>query len=230
MTTKVRDDAAFIGKLTAGATHEIRNVLSVIKESTGLMDDLMEMREPDSFPHAEKFKRMIRNILGQIERGSVVVKALNTLAHATDERRRTVDAGQVVECQIVLYERFCRGKGVTLSLNRSTEPAHLVTDPVRLHGAVGAAIDFLLERAPGGSGITVSYRGAQDLVSFELSLTSEGDASQGNDFVEVSGETWHSARSIVESLGGSIEVNASEHSVRMTFPMTYEGPGEGEAK
>lgn len=32
----------FMGRITAGITHEMRNVLAVIRESAGLIQDLME--------------------------------------------------------------------------------------------------------------------------------------------------------------------------------------------
>ncbi|MCP3901564.1 MAG: sensor histidine kinase, partial [Desulfobacteraceae bacterium] len=37
-----RDDkAAFFGKITASITHEIQNVLAIIKENAGLMEDFL---------------------------------------------------------------------------------------------------------------------------------------------------------------------------------------------
>ena len=42
MSTSGSREAAFIGKITASATHEIRNVLAIVKESAGLIDDLMQ--------------------------------------------------------------------------------------------------------------------------------------------------------------------------------------------
>lgn len=36
-------EAAFLSAMTASATHEVRNVLAIIKESAGLVDDLIQV-------------------------------------------------------------------------------------------------------------------------------------------------------------------------------------------
>ena len=42
MSTTENREAAFIGLITAGATHELRNVLAIVKESTGLIADIVD--------------------------------------------------------------------------------------------------------------------------------------------------------------------------------------------
>ncbi len=219
MTGSPIDETAFIGKLTAGATHEIRNVLSVIKESAGLMEDLLDVEGADPFPHGDKFRKMIANILGQIERGSTLLKGLNTLAHATDDRMRAVDVRQVVECQSMLHARFSRLKGVTLTASQSVPQAYIITDPVRLHFAVCEVIDVLLEKASAGCDIALAYEVEDGRLAMECSLGPGEKLPEDWDAVEVRDETWQTARSVVESLGGSVEVRTSERSARLTFPL-----------
>lgn len=43
MSTSGSREAAFIGKITASAMHEIRNVSAIVKKSAGLIDDLIRM-------------------------------------------------------------------------------------------------------------------------------------------------------------------------------------------
>ena len=49
-------DALFMGRMTAQATHEMQNILATIRESSGLMEDLLAMGG-ENFAHAERFKR-----------------------------------------------------------------------------------------------------------------------------------------------------------------------------
>jgi hypothetical protein len=37
--------AAFMGRITAGVTHEMKNVLAIIKESAGLMEDFLKISQ-----------------------------------------------------------------------------------------------------------------------------------------------------------------------------------------
>ena len=221
MTELQIDDAAFLGKLTAGATHEIRNVLSVIKESAGLMEDLLELANGESFEHAEKFRKMTANILGQVDRGSSLVKELNTLAHTTDDRVRSVDVQKVLLCLCALYARFCRQKEINLTSRLSDSEVFIVTDPVRLHAAVCAVIDVLLEEAPQGSELSITSESGDRVIEVLFSVASDKDLSPKNQGGEGIGEKVQRARSIAEALGGSVEIGVREWEARLILPREH---------
>ncbi len=205
MTERPVDGAAFLGKLTAGATHEIRNVLSVIKESTGLMEDLLDIGGKGEFAHEEKFRRMIRNILAQVERGSAVAKALNTLAHAPDDRRCSVDLHRVLHCQVVLYDRFCRGKEVALTVEEPLSKAFVTTDPVLLHAAVGSVIDALVAESQPGDAITLALRLDAGPVGIVFTVRSSDGAPRA---LRTAGDcvgAWETARASAAAVGGSLD-------------------------
>ena len=50
-----RKEVVFFGKITAGITHEIKNVLAIIQESSGLMEDILAVTEDDTFSNKDKF-------------------------------------------------------------------------------------------------------------------------------------------------------------------------------
>jgi signal transduction histidine kinase len=218
MTAFSIDEAAFLGKLTAGTTHEIRNVLSVIKESAGLMGDLLDLAEAQSFPHEEKFRRMITNILGQVDRGSALVRELNILAHTTDDRLRSVDVQKVLQCLSILYARFCRSREVALTLGPSPSNAFIVTDPVVLHSAVCAVIDLLLEGAPSGSDISMTCRPGERGLEILFSLSSSKGAAIEGDGREGAGEMERHALGMAELLGGALDVQVGEGRVVLSMP------------
>ena len=70
-------EIAFIGKITAGVTHEINNALASIKEISGLMEDLISMSSTDSFPHQEKFLKVLPKIREQVQRSVKLTTQLN---------------------------------------------------------------------------------------------------------------------------------------------------------
>ncbi len=51
MNNRDLSETAFMGKITAAITHEMKNVLAIIKESAGLMEDLLSVAKDDSFQH-----------------------------------------------------------------------------------------------------------------------------------------------------------------------------------
>ena len=46
MKTEKYPEAAFLSAMTASTTHEARNVLAIIKESAGLVEDLVQVYAP----------------------------------------------------------------------------------------------------------------------------------------------------------------------------------------
>jgi len=43
MTQFRQTEIAFFGRITAGVTHELKNVLAIVNESSGLMQDLLAL-------------------------------------------------------------------------------------------------------------------------------------------------------------------------------------------
>ena len=66
-------DALFMGRMTASATHELQNILATIRESSGLMDDLLAMSS-EGFAHAERFKKGLTVLAEQVERGMILTE------------------------------------------------------------------------------------------------------------------------------------------------------------
>ncbi len=107
-------EIAFIGKITAGVTHEINNALASIKEISGLMEDLISMSSTDSFPHQEKFLKVLPKIREQVQRSVKLTTKLNKFSHLTDTPKVQVELNDFIEHLIFLTQRFARIKNVEL--------------------------------------------------------------------------------------------------------------------
>ena len=55
MKPTANPEAAFLSEVTAGATHELRNVLAIIKESGGLIGDLVRLHPNGESLDQERF-------------------------------------------------------------------------------------------------------------------------------------------------------------------------------
>lgn len=91
MTNPDIEATAFMGKITAGVTHELQNVLAIIKESSGLMNDLVMISEEIPEDQKDRYHQIIRSMDNQVLRGGELLKSLNGLAHSTDGSRNDVD-------------------------------------------------------------------------------------------------------------------------------------------
>ena len=152
-----QNEIAFLGKITAGATHEMKNILAIIQESSGLMEDLMTLT-PQVSVHQDKIQRALATISAQVKRGVELSTRLNQFAHSTDIPARPISPLETTALIVELAGRFARLKNVTLS-SRPPEPDdaadRLTTRPIRLQMVLLTAIECWLDLSSPGQRIFV---------------------------------------------------------------------------
>ena len=87
MRLPTNNEPAFCGYIVAGATHELRNVLAVIKEYSGLLEDIASGGPQALADRHERIERALDSISGQLLRGQEHLGRLNRFAHCADEDR-----------------------------------------------------------------------------------------------------------------------------------------------
>ncbi len=75
----------FMGSVTALTMHEMQNVLAIIRESAGLMGDILRINASVPFKHRENMERSLEHIRCHVERGKGLLEATSRLAHSPDE-------------------------------------------------------------------------------------------------------------------------------------------------
>ena len=201
-----RKELAFFGKITAGITHEINNVLAIIQESSGLMEDILDVTENGTFPHKDKFIKSLNRISGQIQRGIDITSRLNRFAHNPDHCPASLDLNEMTEQMVLLASRFARLKNVILESSPSDPPLIIKSDPVSLEMALFESIEILLNVIGSGGKITLSPRKIRD--KCVLGIGYENTVLPEEDFLAKisSTERWASLQEIMVRLGGAAKV------------------------
>jgi phosphoglycerate-specific signal transduction histidine kinase len=150
-----QQEIAFMGRITASLSHEINNVLAIIKESAGLMDDILRLCPENVVPHQDRLIKASASIRKQVDRGVDIVTGLNRFAHSTDEPWAQVDLNELTARIAFLMQRFGRKRRIRLSAVPHPEPLMIQSDPFRLEMLLAAGLDFCLARADEGSGIVL---------------------------------------------------------------------------
>jgi C4-dicarboxylate-specific signal transduction histidine kinase len=150
-----RQEVAFFGKISAAMTHDIRNVLAIIRESSGLMLDLLGMCEEGAFVYQQKFKNVLTGIQDQVNRGVELAAHFNRFAHSMDQPMADVDANEMVQQVVYLMQRFARLRKVQLLASTSDQPCAIRTDVFALHRLLGDCIHAFVLRAEEGDTIVV---------------------------------------------------------------------------
>jgi C4-dicarboxylate-specific signal transduction histidine kinase len=211
-------EVAFFGKMTAAFTHEMKNVLAIIKESAGLMEDLLSLAEDTSFPHRERFARALVTIAAQTKRGIDLSSRLNRFAHSPDSAVATVDLHEILEQIISLSGRFARLKGVTLSLHPHADSLAMITSPVALQMVVFGCLEHCWEAMGTGGNIALSVgRKGREVV---ISIACESGGGEVEDLADrfFASEGPMVLKKMLQSLNCRIECSESRAGFDLILP------------
>lgn len=198
MSTAAGREAAFIGKITAGATHEIRNVLAIIKESAGLVEDLLHASTSRGPLDRTRVLDALGRIESQVARGAEIATQLNRVAHASDHELASIDLDEEVRRVAFHAQRPARRKSQTVRAVDGEAPTSFQTRPLRTQMAIYAAVEACLERFGEGAVIEVRTGGSRDRPSVRLTVSADDAAPP--DATE-----WSGLRRALADLGVSLE-------------------------
>lgn len=204
MNASSSKEAAFMGRITAGVTHELKNVLAIIRESAGLMQDLLALSGDASFPLRDKFSKVLSNIGDQVGRGVDLTSRLNTFAHLPDETISGLDLNEVAEQVVSLSQRFARLRGISVRVQPRERSVIIVTDPLKIQMLLFQCVEMLVNIA--GTGVTITLRPFQQKegeATVELSSTGNNETAMDNTLAAL--PEWVELQESAFSLNGRIE-------------------------
>ena len=125
---EIPQEARFMGTVTAQSMHEMQNIMAIIRESAGLMGDILKVNSRVDFKHRPNMERTLENITFQVDRGKVLLDATSRLAHTPDsDLLECCDLTAYSKTLAQLAGRYVRMKGAALNLTvpSSTLPVSL---------------------------------------------------------------------------------------------------------
>jgi C4-dicarboxylate-specific signal transduction histidine kinase len=167
----------FFGRISASISHEIKNVLAIINENAGLLEDFAFMAEEGKPIDPERLKLMAAAIQKQIGRADHILKNMNRFANSIDESVTTVDLGHLLELVIALTERFAAMQQVKVDLLLPSDSPTITTAPFYLINLLCLGLDFSMAAAGDDKRLELTIEKTEDgvLVNFGrlAGLTSE---------------------------------------------------------
>lgn len=101
-------DILFMGEILASVTHEMQNVMAIIKESGALTEDVLALNGSPQLQHGDKLSAALDNIKEQVLRGRNLMLMLNGFAHAAADFAEACDLSRFAGQISVLAERMVR--------------------------------------------------------------------------------------------------------------------------
>ena len=217
-------EMAFMGKMTASMTHEISNTLAIILESAGLLSDLISLSQEGSFPHKDKFQRVLGNINDQVHRGVDITSRLNQFAHSLDEPLAEVNVADLLERVVLLMRRLAKRKGIELRAGTPDGDLSLMSDPFRLQLVLASVIEQLVETLESGGGIILQAEGSPQ----EVNILVEVEGSKKPGWAGLVEPLFPTLKEVLEILQARLAISSTP--AKEGVVMTISATGSGEAK
>lgn len=125
------DDLLFFGRVSASVSHELKNVLAVINEQAGLLEDLAGLAGRGMPLDPDRLATAAACLLRQVRRGDAIIGHLNRFAHTADTPRREVSLAETAGLAAALGQRQAAMRQVTLTAIPGTD-ATVETSPFGL--------------------------------------------------------------------------------------------------
>jgi len=132
----------FFGRMSASITHEIKNVLAIINESAGLLEDIVLMAEKGLDISPERLQRLARTVDAQVGRADAVLKMMNHFSHSIDNFVEPVDLTQVATDVCDLFDRLLQMRGVTLETIEPPAPVVVTASRFYLQNLLWCCLDW----------------------------------------------------------------------------------------
>ena len=136
-----------MGKVAATAMHDMLNVLAGIKETVGLMEDLLCRCKLDAATLQARFKTMVPAMLAQVGKGVALAESLNRLGHLVADADASTDAAALARVLVVLTSRRARMRKISVHVEELGVPC-ATADPQGLLCGLGAVLDACYAALP----------------------------------------------------------------------------------
>ena len=158
----------FFSKISASISHEIKNVLAIINENAGLLEDFTFMADKGKPIDPARLKLMAATVQKQIGRADTILKNMSRFAQSIDETAADVDLNQILELVIALTDRFAAMQQVKVDLQLPSNSPTITTAPFYLINLLCLCLDFSMSAVGDQKRLEISMAKADDGVQIHF--------------------------------------------------------------
>lgn len=201
------------GRLMAGFSHDMKNHLGIIRESNGLMGDLVAMHVlGEDEATMERLKKAIASIERRVCIAAIMLQHLSGLAHRSDTPCSSFLVNDLLTEECTFLERFARLKQVKQVVEPGEDLPSVYNDPSLLQHIIYRVYLLCLEQLkPNQSLVIITGRNGKNVtITFRLNGGSQGDLE------EVS---FNNMLPAIEKLEGTLKQGGENHNdITLTIP------------
>jgi C4-dicarboxylate-specific signal transduction histidine kinase len=206
---------SFIGKVLSAFSHELNNHLAVIKESAGLMGDIIAMGKTSARQGERRSLATLQSIEAQVGKTSGLCKYLGRFAHRMDGPSSMFDINEIIEELIALMNRTARQRGVTLERDFDRSVPLLSSDPLCLQFVMFSLAEEMMDGLERKGCIVFRTACSSGAVTLEIIPRGERLPSPG----ESAGDAHELLGDTVKELGGVLSLHGRDGAASITLPV-----------
>ena len=169
----------FFGSITASVTHELMNVIAIINELTGLLDDMRYSVEQGQTIESDRLESLHERLARQVNRAEKIIKRLNRFAHSADHELTTFDLNEVLLNLVGIMQRLADMKKIQLIYEPSQSELGCTGNPFELQHLIFRCARMLFNTAEEGA--TVSLAAQKQGESYDLNIKCSSIEGAGPD-------------------------------------------------
>ena len=202
-----------IGKILANFSHEVKNHLALIKESSGLIGDIIGSKQPATVKDCQKSMDILYSCTKQIGKTSELCNILNRFAHRMDCPLSTFSVNESLEELVILLQKIASQKAINLEKDFQGAIPAIYGDSTLFQLIVFCSIEEILGRYDQNGVITVKteFSNGHIVIHIQGNGTAAGSIREGICTDEM-------RKQIMDSLSGDIA--QKEEGIIITLPVT----------
>jgi C4-dicarboxylate-specific signal transduction histidine kinase len=165
----------FFGTITASVSHELNNVISIIDQVAGLLEDQLAALKAGQPLHPERLQDVHGRIQKQTQRGIEIIKSLNQFAHAVDEPLCEFELAALMRNFLALTDRLAGLRRTRLEASYPATELRMTGNPFLLQQAVFIGLQGFLATARPHGVIKITVDRHATGVSIAISGQEAGD-------------------------------------------------------
>jgi signal transduction histidine kinase len=134
----------FFGKVNASISHELKNILAIISETAGFLNDLTDLAKQGKDLKLSLLESCSESIAEDIQRGFATIKRMNQFAHSVDVPIKEIDIFETLELTVNL-SKFLSFSSKVQVINDDKDNKSILTCPFLMQSLIYQILIFIYE-------------------------------------------------------------------------------------
>ncbi len=201
----------YFGKVNASISHELKNILAIISETAGYLNDLTDLAKQGKDLKLSLLEDCSESIAEDVQRGFTTIKQMNRFAHSVDVPIKEIDLLETLELTVQLSGFLSFASNVQINNDdKDKEAKSILTCPFFLQNLIYQILIFTYESiGPDGDIHIRLYSNKKN--GTHLIFSSPGQLA-------LQGFPTQPIQKAVDVLGIELTINTSSHELDIWIP------------